>query len=311
MRELKKMEKCYTVMVAFAMDAVKSNDKEAHVMGEAFEEIINAFKEISDRLDALKAQSKEQDDWIKALEKVMASYENKAYPLPKQPEYERSCDDDRPCNTAADLDAVIGGKPKQPKAQEQLWICPKYRCCFSESIDCKHRTPHIHFDECDSDTRPLCDAAQCIPYTQEQGGDDLIRHETPKNYDDLLAHYEASQASLRETMTANAEACKERDDLRARLDRATDPATLNHKIVMHDAACELLGGGDIVQRVHEMKARLAAADALNKEYQTQKEEITKERDDLERSWAKVMADRAALALENEELNRQLKSEVKP
>lgn len=84
--------------------------------------LCDALQEISERLDAHDRQLKEQDDWIKALEKVMASYEKKEYPVAQA---ERSCDeceyekhhrDVLPCVLCEDWSKW---QPKQPKAHDE------------------------------------------------------------------------------------------------------------------------------------------------------------------------------------------------
>lgn len=289
-----------------------------------------AWKELRDRLTALERQAKEQDGWIKALEKVMEGYEKKEYPVaqaehdpsepkstcgvckkavcfyrgkaedkcscPTEPQAERGCDTcNMPlgCCTRTCDENYSAWQPKQ--AQEQLWICPgKNEQCAS--CPTNHRTPHSRQEAC-IHTENGCPA--CIPYAQEQGGDELA--DMKRSYQTL---YDEGQRIA-----------KDRRDLRAKLAAIND---VFGNALVFDAA-----KGDIVEKARiayrggceseKLRAKLAISNADLAMKEHAKDELRKERD-------KAIAEASDLSLrltdmkdhvdhymaENAELKRSLK-----
>jgi hypothetical protein len=197
-------------------------------------EYADAFQEISDRLDALEQQAKPQaergcDDCAECAEENSCTYKdyrkkNKLCGVP-------CCD----------------FKPKQ--AQEQLWICS----CRDLSAEnncrgCEHFAPHTTPD---GKMHPPCPSSphcgkSCIPYAQEQGGDDR----TPTTYckvngKDCRCFNEPFVAKLFD----------ERDDLRARLAEAQATIESNMKA----AAQHMAERAKMAEQIEELKAWKADA----------------------------------------------------
>lgn len=186
--------------------------------------LLNAWREISDRLDALEKKAHEHPDkvhptdWTVVIkgdvpyrvasfvgpndterscdehtEKQMGSVNipfQSPLPVEVPPsstlytgDTERSCGN---CNLLVGCKVVLSSgqdccdfweqyvpRQKQP-TQEQLWICPKAKDCpcnqhILKKPSCNHVVPHKKSRMCES-ASSVC--PECIPYAQEQGGDD-------------------------------------------------------------------------------------------------------------------------------------------
>lgn len=168
--------------------------------------LLNAWREISDRLDALEAKAHEHPDKVQPTDWTVVIKGDVPYRVASfvgPGDTERSCDE---------------------PAQEQLWICPKAKDCpCNEHIlkkhSCNHVVPHKKSRMCES-ASSVC--PECIPYAQEQGGDDL-----PSCSGDWFAYMQKCFSQVFDfAYLANTPASlihaiiKDKNDLRARLDDA-------------------------------------------------------------------------------------------
>lgn len=162
--------------------------------------LLNAWREISDRLDALEKKAHEHPDKVQPTDWTVVIKGDVPYRVASfvgPGDTERSCDE---------------------PAQEQLWICPKAKDCpCNEHIlkkhSCNHVVPHKKSRMCES-ASSVC--PECIPYAQEQGGDDKDYDALLKKYQDLMAWYDNHSGTPCEQIRHEHEVA----DLRARLDDA-------------------------------------------------------------------------------------------
>lgn len=207
-----------------------------------------AMAEISDRLDALEQQAH--------------SHAVSQSPVAQD---ERGCDE-------YELPDLYHAGVIKPKAQEQLWICPKREEC---ERGCLHKEPHIKNWNCDN-TDAGC--TKCIPYAQEQGGDDCW-HCAKCGMPDLRARLADEKKSCLDFEKGVDEMAKALDYVKGICDRGGYEGTEKEKLYV---PLRILG------YVKKLESKLQMSD-LN--YDALEKKIV------------------AVEKENAELKRQLKSEV--
>lgn len=263
--------------------------------------LLNAWREISDRLDRLEKLSNERcvhiQEVIDGENCACGSYRPVSVvsqsPMPVEvppPSTLYTGDTERGCD--------------QP-AQEQLWICPKAKDCpcnqhILEKPSCNHVVPHKKLRLCES-ASSVC--PECIPYAQEQGGDAdccncLYKDNCP------FSNQRGTQKAYLCDKSKNwkpdyATLVKERADLRARLEQA--------EAMVKELTATMLDAGELAIRRGKEIERLEKENAELKNQPIAVRCVDKKCDDCPIAPIEIFN---KLRAENAELKRQLKSEVK-
>jgi hypothetical protein len=212
--------------------------------------LLNAWREISDRLDALEAKAHEHPDKVQPTDWTVVIKGDVPYRVASfvgPDDTERSCDEHTekqmgsvnipfqspmPVEVPPPSTLYTGDTERScdEPAQEQLWICPKAKDCpcnehILEKPSCNHVVPHKKSRMCES-ASSVC--PECIPYAQEQGGDDKDYDALLKKYQDLMAWYDNHSGTPCEQIRHEHEVA----DLRARLEQAERIARDNGELAL-------------------------------------------------------------------------------
>lgn len=230
--------------------AVKELIERQSIVSDDDDRLVAAMREISDFMVDTRKRLDEQDNWIKALEKVMAGYEEKAYPIPQK----QHCDD---CDIygrygAADLSSPCMRcekfsqfRPKQPPTEQPK---PTEKDNTIWCVDCTKNSSCKNYSN-----EPLFpdDCHDYEPKPTEQGDDLADRCE-------MAATYLVSDKDAEDVLNDAAKALRifrqQRDELQAQ-----NETLVTRNAAMTDANEKLQKqNADLAAKLKELECQLSA-----------------------------------------------------